>query len=211
MSAELENDDPLPGQATPRPPSVKQLSKTPSWIMLGFVLGAVFVLSLPRRSAESAEGREDISEALPSSAFAHQSPTALMHRSPAAGLRQESDFTALEAVFSEWHSHAVWDGDVTEIALWDSEVGQYARFYEVLRALAGTGDSGGAGGAITFYYRSIPSLTRPVLTRGVSASAPLLFTEPDVLKEAWLRQRNEETWSAIQDSIRNLSAPRDNR
>jgi len=203
MSAELENDDPLPGQAPPRPPPVKKLSKTPSWIMLGFVLGVVFVLSLPRRSAEVTEGREDVAEALSPSAFAHQLPPAV--------LRQESDFTALEAVFNEWYSYAVWDGDVTEIALWDSEAGQYARFYEVLRAPVGTREPGAAGGTITFYYRSIPALTRPVLTRGVSASAPLLFTEPDVLKEAWLRQRNEETWSAIQDSIRNLSAPRENR
>jgi len=194
MSAELENDDPLPGQGPTRPPSVKKLSKTPSWIMLGFVLGAVFVLSLPRRNAESADVSEVLAEPVPQ---------------PLVVLKQESDFTALEAVFNDWQHYAVWDGDVTEVALWDSEVGQYARFYEVLRAPSGFG--GGAGGAITFYYRSIPALTRPVLTRGVSASAPLLFTEPDVLKEAWLRQRNEETWNAIQESIRSLSAPHENR
>jgi len=197
MSAELENDDPLPGQEAARPPSVRQLSKTPSWIMLGFVIGAIFVLSLPRRSAEGGDVNEGPAEpALP----------------PLVVLKQEPDFTALEAVFTDWQHYAVWDGDVTEVALWDGEVGQYARFYEVLRAPSAPHGSGGpGGGAITFYYRSIPALTRPVLTHGVSASAPLLFTEPDVLKEAWLRQRNEETWSAIQDSIRNLSAPREAR
>jgi len=203
MSAELENDDPLPGQAAPRPPAVKQLSKTPSWVMLGFVLGAAAVLSLPR-SPEVVYVREDAQESLPPTALAHPSPLV-------AAPQQEPDFTIVEAVFSEWQNYAVWDGDVTEIALWDSEVGRYARFYEVLRAAGSGGGAGGAGGAITFYYRSIPVLTRPVLTHGVSASAPLLFTEPDALRQAWLRQHDEATWSAIQESIRNLSAPRENR
>jgi len=202
MSAELENDDPLPGQKLPRPPAVKQLSKTPSWIMLGFVIGAAAVLSLPR-SPEVVY--------VPVADESAGPPTALLHQSPfVATPLQEPDFTILEAVFTEWQNYAVWDGDVTEIALWDSELGQYARFYEVLRAPAREGGAG-SGGAITFYYRSIPALTRPVLTHGVSASAPLLFTEPDVLRQAWLRQHDEATWSAIQESIRNLSAPRENR
>jgi len=203
MSAELENDDPLPGQEPTRPPSVKQLSKTPSWIMLGFVIGAAVVLSL-RRAPEVVYVQEEVTDLSPPTALAHQSPLT-------PSLEQEPDFTIVEAVFSEWQNYAVWDGDVTEIALWDSQAGQYARFYEVLRAPSREGGMGGAVGAITFYYRSIPALTRPVLTRVVSENAPLLFTEPDVLREAWLRQRDEETWSAIQESIRNLSAPRENR
>jgi len=201
MSAELENDDPLPGQAPPRPPSVKRLSKTPSWIMLGFVLGVVFVFSLPRRSPEVVyvpAPDESVSSV----------PQPQQSEQGVAPPQQQADFTVLEAVFSEWQSYAVWDGDVTEVALWDSEAGHYARFYEVLRAPAGPG---GAGGPITFYYRSIPVLTRPVLTHGVSASAPLLFTEPDALRQAWLRQHDEATWSAIQESIRTLSAPRETR
>jgi len=194
MSAELENDDPLPGQASPRPPPVKTLSKTPSWIMLGFALGAVFVLSLPRSPEVVYVPVSD------------ESPPPLV-----AAPAQEPDFTMVEAVFSEWQSYAVWDGDVTEVALWDSDLGRYARFYEVLRAPSREGGMGGVGGAITFYYRSIPALTRPVLTRGVSASAPLLFTEPDALRQAWLRQHDEATWSAIQESIRKLSTPRETR
>ena len=31
----------------PKPPSPSQLSKIPSWISLGFVLGALFVWALP--------------------------------------------------------------------------------------------------------------------------------------------------------------------
>jgi len=202
MSAELENDDPLPGQAPSRPPSVKKLSKTPSWIMLGFVIGAAAVLSLPRSPEVVYVPVSD--ESLSRTTLVHQPPLV-------AEPQQEPDFTIVEAVFSEWQNYAVWDGDVTEIALWDSELGRYARFYEVLRAAGSGGGAGGAGGAITFYYRSIPVLTRPVLTHGVSASAPLLFTEPDALRQAWLRQHDEATWSAIQESIRNLSAPRENR
>jgi len=189
MDTAFDDDPPRGvGDGSERPPSLKHLSKTPSWIMLGFVIGAVFVFSLPRRQPEPqviyVPAEEDSHSPVPMAA------------------RQEADFTLLEAVFAEWQQYAVWDDDTTEVALWDSESGQYTRLYEVRRAL------GAAGEGIVFYYRSIPALTRPLLTRGVSASAPLLFTEPDALRKAWLRQRDEETWGAIQESIRQLSPPK---
>jgi len=199
MSREIDPDDPLPGQEPPRPPSVKQLSKTPSWIMLGFALGVGFVLALPRRGPEVVY--VPVSEGAAPYQQPHGEPSPLV-----APPRQEPDFTALEAVFTEWQNYAVWDGDVTEVALWDSEARQYARFYEVRRAAGGASDGG-----LAFYYRSIPALTRPVLTHGVSASAPLLFTEPDAVRQAWLRQHDEATWGAIQESVRNLAAPRETR
>lgn len=158
------------------PPS--QLSKTPSWIMLGFLLGAGFVWLLPGPEPE-----------VVTVTVKDESPARLVT------LRTKPDFSELEAVFNEWHEHAVWDENRTEVALWDVEAAQYARFYEVLRV----GD--------VFYYRSIPALTRPVLTHGVDPTAPLLFTEPDQRRREWLQQRDEETWKAIQESIRQRTTP----
>lgn len=159
-------------------PSPSQLSKTPSWIMLGFLLGAAFVWLMPRPGPEIIE--VPVKDETPP---------------PLVATRTMPDFSELEAVFSEWQQYAVWDNNRTEVALWDSEVGQYARFYEVLRE------------GETFYFRSISTLTRPVLTHGVDVSAPLLFTEPDERRREWLRQRDEETWKAIQDSIKRKTSP----
>ncbi|MCB1104450.1 MAG: hypothetical protein H7A44_09645 [Opitutaceae bacterium] len=159
-------------------PKSPPLSKTPSWIMLGFLLGAGFVWLLPRPGPEIIE--VPVKDDTPP---------------PLVAVRTKPDFSELEAVFNEWQQYAVWDNNRTEVALWDIEAGQYARFYEVLRE----GDA--------YYYRSIPALTRPVLTHGVDTSAPLLFTEPDERRREWLRQRDEETWKAIQNSIKRTPPP----
>lgn len=164
-----EPEDKLP------PPS--QLSKTPSWIMLGFVLGAGFIWLLPRPGPQIIE--VPVRDKTP----------------PLIALSAKPDFSELEAVWADWHQYAVWDNNRTEVALWDRAVGKYARFYEVLRE----GD--------TYFFRSVPALTRPVLTHGVNASAPLLFTEPDVQRQEWLQQRDEATWQAIQNSIKQRTTP----
>jgi hypothetical protein len=159
-------------------PKPSQLSKTPSWIMLGFLLGAVFVWLLPRP--------EPVLIEVP---VKDETPPPLVAVGP------KPDMSELEAVFAEWSQHAVWDNNLTEVALWDIVTAQYARFYEVLRV------------GETYYFRSIPALTRPVLTHGVDTNAPLLFTEPDARRREWLRQRDEETWKAIQDSIKRKPPP----
>ncbi|MFM1852561.1 MAG: hypothetical protein RIS54_2245 [Verrucomicrobiota bacterium] len=159
-------------------PKPSQLSKTPSWIMLGFLLGAVFVWLLPRP--------EPVVIEVP---VKDETPPPLVAVGP------KPDMSELEAVFAAWSQHAVWDNNLTEVALWDIETAQYARFYEVLRV------------GETYYFRSIPALTRPVLTHGVDTNAPLLFTEPDARRREWLRQRDEETWKAIQDSIKRKPPP----
>lgn len=138
------------------PPAVSRLSKTPSWVMLGFVLGALFVWALPR-----------VEKTLVSPAVG---PTATVKL-------ERPKVTEIEAVFAEWGRDAVWDNDLTEVALWDVEKRTYSICYEVLRS----GEN--------LYFRSIPLLTRPVLTHGLHGQAPLLFTEPEALRREWLRQR----------------------
>ncbi len=160
-----------------KPASPGSLSKTPSWISIGFVLGALFVWLLPKPAPEVVEVPVHDETAMP--LVAH---------------RVKPDFSELEAVFSEWDDYAVWSNDTTEVALWDIEASQYSRFYEVLRS------------GNDYYYRSIARLSHPVLTHGVPVNAPLLFTETEKQREEWLEQRDTETWNAITDSIRKMSS-----
>lgn len=137
-----------------RPISPSRLSKTPSWISLGFVLGAGFVLLLPSPKRNAAP-----------------------NPAPAQLVRLERpQLTEIEAVFAQWESSAVWQNDLTEVALWDTQKRSYTICYEVLR-------SGEA-----FYFRSIPHLTRPILTRGVDPNSPLQFTETEESRREWLER-----------------------
>jgi len=160
-----------------RTPSPNSLSKTPSWILIGFVLGALFVWFLPKPAPEVIE--VPVRDTTPPSLVANLT---------------KPDFSEVEAVFSEWESYAVWFNDTTEVALWDIETNQYSRFYEILRS------------GNEYYYRSIARLTRPVLTHGVSVNAPLLFTETEKQRTEWLKQTDAATWNSITDSIRDMTS-----
>jgi hypothetical protein len=140
-----------------RPIPRSRLSKTPSWITLGFVLGALFVFSLPRQEMKSPPAPP---------------PSVLKLERPA--------LTEIEAVFAEWGHHAVWHNDLTEIALWDTEKRSYSICYEVLR----NGEK--------LYFRSIPRLTRPILTRGMDPQSPLQFTETTEGHREWIEHGQYE-------------------
>jgi hypothetical protein len=137
-------------------PSPSRLSKTPSWVSLGFVIGALFVWSLPRESRTTGTAGES---------SASRGPVVQLARPKA---------TDIEAVFAEWGRYAVWDNDLTEVALWDVDRKSYTIFYEILRS----GDAS--------YFRSIPRLTRPILTHGVPHGCPLQFTETEEQRREWL-------------------------
>jgi hypothetical protein len=139
-------DDDTPTESRPRPPA--KMSMTPSWVMLGFVLGAFFVWALPKPEKKP------------------PSPPAPVERAPeqmmlASRLPRETD---VEAVFAQWDRYAIWENDVTEVAYWSEETRSFSNFFEVLRL----GDR--------LFFRSIPQLTRPLIKRGVEAHSPLLFT-----------------------------------
>jgi hypothetical protein len=145
---------------TPPVPRTR-LSKTPSWITLGFVLGALFVWTLPRP--------EKSSDTVLSPDVA-----------PRVVQLERPKLTEIEAVFAEWERFAVWKNDTTQIAMWDTEKRSYSIFYEVLRQ----NDE--------YYFRSIPRLTRPLLTRGVPPEAPLQFAETEESRRAWLEHGQYE-------------------
>ncbi|HEY1765907.1 MAG TPA: hypothetical protein VGF85_13365 [Opitutaceae bacterium] len=160
-------------EETETPAPKEKPSYVPSWVMLGFILGALFVLALPNRPkaggtpAPSAEG-----------------PTVKPVRAA------PPQITTIEAVFAAWDKYAVWSDDTTEVALWNKDTLSYSECFEVLRTADG------------YFFRSISRLTRPVLTHGVIDDSPLEFTETERQRREWLREVDNENLKAISDAAR---------
>jgi hypothetical protein len=90
----------------------------------------------------------------------------------------------------------VWSGDTTEVALWNPETKSFSECYEVLR----TGDN--------YYFRTIPSLTRPVLTHGIQVESPLEFTETAKQHQQWLEEVSRENQRAFIEGVhQSFSSP----
>jgi hypothetical protein len=123
-------------------------SKIPSWIMLGFLLGAFFVWMLPR-------ARE---------------PETPVVSTPVRPLAQivatHPRFSDVEASFLEWQRYAVWAGEVTYVCMWDSASLSFRDCYEVWRR----GDD--------FFFRSIPRPKNLRALEGVPEKSPLEFLNP---------------------------------
>ena len=170
-------DDDAPEPVQRHSPPIGQLSKTPSWIMLGFILGAAFVAALPPLRKPPAA---------PAVAPAAPRPAA------PPPVRTAPVLTTIEAVFAEWGRHAVWSDDVTEVALWNGQDRAFSDFYEVRRV----------GGV--FYFRSIPKLTRRIFARGrPMPEAPLRFTETEEQYQEWLLHgRIERTGEVAPEAVR---------
>ncbi len=134
--------------------------------MLGFLLGAAFVLSLwaPWKTPAPA---------------AHGSlPPPVVTPDPAPA--RPPQLMTIEAVFAAWGQHAVWDGDTTEVAL-DAGTGTFSEFYEVRRS------------GETYYFRSLTRLTRRVIHRGKPLpGCPLQFTETEEQYREWLEHGRKE-------------------
>jgi hypothetical protein len=157
----------------PKPPSPSQLSKIPSWISLGFVLGALFVWALPEPEPVAPE------PATPAETEMEARPTVRTGPAP---------LSDIEVVFAEWGRHAIWEHDLSEVALWDTETKAFSRYYEVLR----TGEN--------YYFRTIDRLTRPILTHGVKVDGPLMYTETEAMRAEWLQEKRQEDWNLIRAS-----------
>ncbi len=149
-------DDQPPGKSYPL--SASKMSKTPSWIMLGFLLGALFVLALPQRKTKAPP------------------PVAILPGEPArpAVPREPAPLSRIEIIFEQYGEGAVWSDSTTEVAMWDPVEERYADLYEV-RRMDGK-----------LYFRSIPQLTRRVISRGkVPADSLLQFTETEEQYREW--------------------------
>ena len=151
------------------PPSPAKPPQVPSWAMLGFILGRLFVLALPHHQPPPP-------------------PAVELKQAPVIKYVSVPRLSTIEAVFATWGKDAVWDNDLTEVALWSPETKEFSDCFEVLR-LDGN-----------FYFRSIPALTRPLLTHGVKAGSPLEFTETEAQRLEWLRASDEEAWHGSRSS-----------
>lgn len=148
-------------------------SAAPSWIFLGFVLGALCMLALPsRKRAEPAP-----------------EPVPVAKPEPPPPPRP-TRFDEVQTVFSAYSQYAVWQDERTEICMYDPDLKRFAECYEVLRS----GDQ--------MYFRSIPSLTRPVLTHGVPQNSPVEFTEPKEARAQWLKEVHDENWKDFTEGVR---------
>lgn len=156
------------------PPPPSKPSQVPSWVTLGFALGALFVLALPKRA-----------EVEPS----RPAPAAPAPRLAAPPI------STIEAVFAAWGRYAVWSDDTTEVALWSTDTKAFSDCYEVLRVGENT------------YFRSIPRLSRPVLTHGVVEESPLQFTETAAQRQQWLGDVEKENFKALSEGARNALGP----
>jgi len=162
-----------------RPPAPAKPSKTPSWVMLGFVLGVLVMLALPRKEAPS---------------FAPVVQLAPKPAEPAKPTIERAVF--FEGVFAEFSQYAVWENDLTEVAFWNAENRAFTDRYEVLRM----GEK--------FFFRSIARFTRPLLTHGVPENSPLQFTEPQARREEWLKENSAESLRTFLDAPRAYPEPK---
>jgi hypothetical protein len=160
---------------TPSEPAKAKPSQVPSWVTLGFVLGALFVMALPRREAEEARPRPAAGEA-----------AAAKPAKPSAAPR----ITTIEAVFAAWDKYAVWSSNTTEVALWNTDTMSYSDCYEVMKTADG------------YYFRSISGLTRQILTHGVVQESPLQFTETLRQRQEWLGEVDRENLKALSEAAR---------
>lgn len=171
--------------APQRRPIVRKLAKEPSWILLGFLLGAAFVWLLPdsddsKGGAATPAPGADAGAGAGAETGAPSASEAVRAGNGSAGGQRAGDRRALpvrrlstiEAVFEAWGQYAVWEHDLTQIALWSAEHGGYAECYEVMRS----GDA--------LYFRSIPKLSRPVINYGTQITSPLLYTETETTRAA---------------------------
>lgn len=154
------------------PPAPAKPSQVPSWVTLGFVLGALFVLAWPKGAPEAPVERTGADVA----------------PQPPARVPLAPRMATIDAVFEAWGNFAVWSEGTTEVALWSPETKSFSDCYEVVRV---DGEN---------YYRPITALTRPVLTHGVPENSPLQFTETELQRKEWLGEVQKENWKSFMGS-----------
>lgn len=135
----------------------------PAWLTTGLFLGGLWgwYLFRPVPAATMSASR--------------QTPEAVV---PAAvgGLAE------VEKLFRIWGGYAVWEDDLTEIAVMRAQPGRIQpEYYQVSRV------------GRAFYFRTLSHLTRPLIDHGGLARCMLAFTEPRWMHEQYYREHPAET------------------
>jgi hypothetical protein len=145
------------------PHSRDSLSRTPSWVMLGFIIGCIVSLSVKKQIDSRGEPRPT------SRAEAALAPTPTPTPTPEP---RHATLAEMEAIFERWEDHAVWRNGITEVAFWDAATNRYSEYVEVLKS----GDY--------YYFRNLSRLTRPLVEEGIPSDMPLRFTDPEARKRS---------------------------
>jgi hypothetical protein len=96
------------------PPSAAKMSKVPSWISVGFVLGALVGWTVREPKPVSSEPARVIE---------------VVKLEP-----RPNKIATVEAIFEQWRHLAAWrDDDTTEIAIWNPDTNAFSEYYEVRR------------------------------------------------------------------------------
>jgi hypothetical protein len=160
----METDEERPRKK--HPISISKLSKTPSWIMLGFVLGALFIIALPDDPPPTPPARPEPAK-------------------PATPVPPQ--LTTIEAVFEDprWQEFMMWSNDTTELAFWNAGTRGFTDFFEVRRV-------GGVHYFRSLTALTRPIFNNP--RKPVPEDCPLRFTAAlaeEVLRE-WAETRRPE-------------------
>ena len=144
----------------------EKLSKTPSWIMVGFVVGCVFAYvadrEIDKRRPKPAAESVPVTRAVEPPPTAEVAPTRL-------------SLSEVDAIFRQFSAGAVWENDITEVAVWNPVTKKFSDLIEVIRS------------GEYFYFRPITRLTRPLISIDPEPGVLLLFTETDANREARLK------------------------
>jgi hypothetical protein len=168
----MDEPDEVSRDEEPAPP---KMSKTSSWVMLGFVIGAATVWAYLGQTEKAAS-----------------TPPVTLKAWPQAPRAEPSSLTVIEALFARYGDDAVWDKNTTEVAMWTAATREFSEFYEVRRV----------GGEL--YFRSIPKLTRMPIRHGKPPAddVPLRFTESEDQYREWLEHgRFERAEESLQPTL----------
>jgi hypothetical protein len=150
------------GAGATEPAESKRPSTTPSWVMLGFAAGVLFMWLLRATVEEPAV-----------LAPAPVAPSPVRVTTPPVPME-------IEAVFAQYSEYAQWTNDLTEVVLWNRGAQAVVDRFEIRRV------------GETLYFRTIPQLTRRVLNHGVPENLPIQFTETEAQYQQWLRDVAQE-------------------
>src|SRR4051812_22109064 len=139
-------------------PSREQLSKTPSWVMVGFVLGCLATVTV----------EHDLNEEKEEARAKAGTKTVVVPPEPMVNtitrIQDKPSLTSIEAIFTQSSNSAIWDGNVTEFEMWNQATGKFTDYFEVVRSEG------------LYYFRSIPQLTRPLYEPEKNQSKLIIFT-----------------------------------
>lgn len=141
---------------------VEKPSQIPSWIMVGFVIGALTMWAFQSGGPDELVAEAKRAEvATPKEA----EPEVLAGSSNPMAREDQPSIELVAALFDQFREYAFWSNGRTEIGVWNGKTLSFSNRFEVLEH----------GGRV--YFRPISSFSRLPLDGYGPDASPLLFTE----------------------------------